>query len=101
MWHRGAEEPGTGVSKLVWPVNYIPGAVCVAFCGRPLDGEAAVLPGTAWPQNSGARNALMSTRRKEHPGEGREEGRRKETSTPWVRKGKQCQDSGSGFSFGC
>lgn len=54
----------------------------------------------AWPQNSGAREALMSSRRREHPGEGREEGRRKETSPPWVRKGKQCQDYDSGFSLG-
>lgn len=38
-----AEEPGTGVSKPVWPVNYIPGVVCMAFCGRTSDKEAAVL----------------------------------------------------------
>lgn len=36
-------ESGTGVSKPVWPVNYIPGVVCMAFCGRTLDKEAAVL----------------------------------------------------------
>lgn len=94
----GAEEPGTGVSKPVWPVNYIPGALCVAICGRPQHGEAAVLPGTvrAWIQKQPCQGSThVCQEHLEHPGEGLERRQREgNKSTPGRKRSKQCQDSG-------